>query len=91
MTVEGLRRETFEEAGIAIEVGQCIDCYWFGAVGDRCHLGLTFVAQYIRGKLILSAEHTNLAWYGVESLPADAPDWVSDLVPRAASLRNRFS
>ena len=85
--VEGLRREALEEAGIAIEIGQCFNCYWFGDVGAPHHLGLTFLAQYASGCLTPSAEHTHVAWYGVESLPEQLPDWIETQVQQAIALR----
>ena len=87
--VEGLKRETQEETGVLIDIGECFDCYYFGPVGHPNHIGLTFLALYCNGELTLSAEHTHLGWYEVASPPADMPDRIRGLVNRAAALRSK--
>ena len=85
--IEGLKRETQEEAGIRIEVGACFGCFWFGHVGQPSHLGLSFAARYIDGEVTASVEHTHVGWYSTDSLPDDVTDWVCGSVKEAIACK----
>ncbi len=56
--IEGLRRETREEAGIEIDVVTCFSDFWVGDIGEPSHMGISFSANYVAGELVTSVENS---------------------------------
>lgn len=75
---EGLKREIKEELNINIKVKK-LSRGW-SMIKDDLHLvGLTFLADYVSGKIKLSGEHTSFKWVSKEEiLKGKYPTWIKD-------------
>ncbi|MEK7167679.1 MAG: NUDIX domain-containing protein [Patescibacteria group bacterium] len=73
---EGLKREVAEELGLEIKVMKPSRVWGF--VKDDLHLvGITFLADYVSGKVGLSGEHTDFRWVDKNTvITGDYPEWI---------------
>lgn len=75
---ESLAREVKEELGIKIKIIKPSRVWGF--VNDTLHLiGITFLAEYVEGEIVLSGEHTKYEWIDKEKiLSGDYPKWIKE-------------
>ena len=64
---EGLKREAFEEAGLAITKIRPLTTWSYGA-DDQFEIGISFRATSLTSKITLSNEHTDFAWVTPEEI-----------------------
>jgi 8-oxo-dGTP diphosphatase len=75
---DALKREVKEEVGIEIEIKKPLNIWGF--VKGNLHLvGITFLAEYKSGEIILSGEHVKFEWLKKEHiLNGKYPDWLKE-------------
>ena len=75
---DALKREVKEEVGIEIEINKPLNVWGF--VKGNLHLvGITFLAEYKSGEIILSGEHVKFEWLKKEHiLNGKYPDWLKE-------------
>lgn len=80
---DALRREIKEEVGIEIEIKKPSNIWGF--VKGNLHLvGITFLAEYKSGEIILSGEHVKFEWLRKEDiLNGKYPDWLKEELRKA--------
>ena len=73
---DGLKREIKEELGLEVEILKPLRVW--NLVKDDMHLvGITFLASYSGGQIILSEEHCNFNWVSKEEiLNGSYPKWI---------------
>jgi ADP-ribose pyrophosphatase YjhB (NUDIX family) len=75
---DGIKREVREELWIEIEIGKPNRVRWF-TKNDLHLVGITFLAKYLWGKIILSFEHTNYIRKTKDEILAwDFPWWLKE-------------
>lgn len=75
---EALKREIKEELGIEIAVRNPSRVWGF--VKEDLHLiGITFLADYLEGKIVLSGEHRSYKWVTKDAaLRGSYPKWIKN-------------
>lgn len=62
LPVAALEREIMEETGLLVNVGEPFTVWSFMASAEKQVVGITLLADYISGEVLLSDEHTDYAW-----------------------------
>jgi len=71
---EALKREAKEETGLDIELNRPFRIWTFMANPEKQVIGITCIADYVSGEVILSAEHTEFRWIDASEFQALAAD-----------------
>ena len=79
--LEALGREVTEEAGLDVEILGPVSVWQFRPIDPVQVVGITFVARWRSGDVVLSDEHDDFAWI--------VPDTARDL-PMAPGLRDEI-
>lgn len=75
---DALKREIQEETGIKVEIKKPSRVW--SLIKDNLHLvGITFIAEHVRGEFRQSGEHTKCEWVKKETiLKGQYPKWIKE-------------
>jgi 8-oxo-dGTP diphosphatase len=74
---DSLIREVREETGLNVKPLYPTNAWTFMTSDDFQLVGITFLAQYVSGEILLSDEHTQFEWISAEEIKErDFPPWL---------------
>ncbi|HAV11813.1 MAG TPA: DNA mismatch repair protein MutT [Candidatus Moranbacteria bacterium] len=73
---EGLHREVMEESNLEIDIVRPLRTWSFLREENHQLVGITYLAEYKRGEVKLSWEHSAFEWVSFEDvMDGDYPEW----------------